>query len=192
MSTGGFIERVAGGDASAVEQCIAEYGGLVWTLARRMSATTADAEDAVQEIFVQLWQQAERYDPKLGSEPGFVTMIARRRLIDRLRKATRRPSPEPLIEAPEAEPEKDYVGIREEAELARRCMDSLKAEERDVLRLALESGLSQSEIADRLGMPLGTVKSHARRGLIKLRERLAGQQPAEPAGETAAVKGGVR
>ncbi len=192
MSTGGFIERVAGGDASAVEQCIAEYGGLVWTLARRMTSTTADAEDAVQEIFVQLWQQAGRFDPQLGSEAGFVTMIARRRLIDRLRKATRRPSPEPLVEAPPAEPEKDYVGIREEAELARRCMDSLKTEERDVLRLALESGLSQTEISDRLGMPLGTVKSHARRGLIKLRERLATQQPEGAAARSAAVKGGVR
>ena len=191
MSTGGFIERVAGGDASAVEQCIAEYGGLVWTLARRMSATAADAEDAVQEIFVQLWQQAERFDPALGSEAGFVTMIARRRLIDRLRKATRRPTPEPLLDPPPAEPEKDYVGIREEAELARHCMDSLKSEERDVLRLALESGMSQTEIAERLGMPLGTVKSHARRGLIKLRERLA-QQPEVAAAGSAAGKGGVR
>lgn len=188
MSTGGFIERVAGGDASAVEQCIAQYGGLVWTLARRMSATPSDAEDAVQEIFVQLWQQAGRYDPSLGSEVNFVTMIARRRLIDRLRKSTRRPTPEPLLDPPTAREEKDLLGIRDEAERARGHMRSLKEDERRVLELALEGGQSQSEIAQQLGLPLGTVKSHARRGLIRLRELMAGSGTPDAA---VAGKGGA-
>ena len=166
----GIIQRVAQGDPTAVEQCIAKYGGLVWTLARRMTPTTSDAEDAVQEIFLQLWQQAERFDATLGSEATFVTMIARRRLIDRLRRAERRPRTETLVESPPVATEPDVVAIAEEAALVREQMSLLKPDEQKVLKLTLETGLPQTAIAEKLDLPLGTVKSHARRGLLRLRE----------------------
>ena len=84
------LARVGAGDASAVRDALQRFGGLVWALARRMSANTSDAEDAVQEIFVDVWKSAKKFDPAAGSEATFVAMIARRRLIDRMRARQRR------------------------------------------------------------------------------------------------------
>ncbi|MEM8943743.1 MAG: sigma-70 family RNA polymerase sigma factor [Planctomycetota bacterium] len=187
LKTVGTIQRVAEGDQTAVEQCIAHYGGLVWTLARRMTATTADAEDAVQEIFLQLWQQADRFDATLGSEANFVTMIARRRLIDRLRRTQRQPRTETIVEAPSVGEQADLVAVAEEAAVAREKMQQLKPDEQRVLELTLQEGLPQAAVAEKLDLPLGTVKSHARRGLIRLRELMgAGLTP------VTAEKGGAR
>lgn len=153
-----------------MRECIAHYGGLVWSLARRMAP--GDAEDAVQEIFVDLWQSAPRYDASLGSEPTFVGMIARRRLIDRARRRQRRPDTEPLPDssrggvAPRQE-----LGI--EAQQAARAMALLRPEQQQVLVLTAYHGLSHEEVATKTGMPLGTVKAHARRGLMRVREALA-------------------
>ncbi len=89
--TSSILQRIAGGDPCAVRECIDRYGALVWSLARRLSRTPADAEDATQEIFLQIWRQAARFDDSLGSEKTFIAMIARRRLIDRLRKTSAAP-----------------------------------------------------------------------------------------------------
>ena len=80
------LQRIAAGESSAVRECIDQYGALVWSLARRLSRTPADAEDATQEIFLDIWRSAFRYDSSQGSPQVFIAMIARRRLIDRLRK----------------------------------------------------------------------------------------------------------
>ena len=77
------LQRVADGDGDAIKICIDAYGSIVWSLARRMTTNNEEAEDAVQEIFIDLWKSAERFDPQQGSEVTFVAMIARRRLIDR-------------------------------------------------------------------------------------------------------------
>jgi RNA polymerase sigma-70 factor (ECF subfamily) len=180
-----ILSRVASGDPTAVEQCIARYGGLVWTIARKLSPTSADAEDAVQEVFVQLWQQAKRFDPSCGSEATFVTMIARRRLIDRLRKLQRRPTPA-SFEASTAEPAAqptDWAQISDEVAFARQQMQRLKSDERQVLTLALQDDLTHTQIAEQLEMPLGTVKSHARRGLLRLRELMGLEKAALVGGE---------
>jgi DNA-directed RNA polymerase specialized sigma24 family protein len=84
-----ILQRVAAGDSSAVDDCLAQYGALVWSLARRHSPNYSDAEDAVQEAFLGIWQGAGRFDPEKGSETTFITMIVRRRLIDRHRKRGR-------------------------------------------------------------------------------------------------------
>ena len=76
------FERIARGDESALKECMDRYGGLVWSLARKWSETAADAEDASQEIFLELWKCADRFDRTAGTEPAFVTTIARRRLIE--------------------------------------------------------------------------------------------------------------
>jgi len=166
------LQRIASGDQSAVRACIEEYGGLVWSVARRLSRTTADAEDAVQEIFLDVWKSAARFDTAQGSEKMFIAMIARRRLIDRLRKTSAEPPMEP-VEALECIAWSDPGTASEtasEAEQATKALMELKPEQRQVLELGLLQGLSQSEIAARLSMPLGSVKSLMRRGLIKMRD----------------------
>jgi RNA polymerase sigma factor (sigma-70 family) len=182
----GYLERIAQGDSSAVELCIDRYGGLVWTLARRMCSTVTDAEDMVQEIFIQLWQQADRFDPNRGSEVGFVTMIARRRLIDRLRKTKLLPTVDSSEQAPlsDTTEEVDWVALSDEAAFARLQMQELKTSERQVLQLALEEDLTQTQIASRLDLPLGTVKTHARRGLVKLRELMGASAADQKGGVT--------
>jgi RNA polymerase sigma-70 factor (ECF subfamily) len=168
------LQRISSGDSAALRACIDQYGGLVWNLARRLSRTASDAEDATQEIFLDVWKSADRFDAAQGSEKMFIAMIARRRLIDRLRKTSAQPPMDPL-EALEsiacADPSNDSESASE-AENAVRALQELKPDQRQVLELGLLQGLSQSEISAKLGVPLGSVKSLMRRGLIKVREAM--------------------
>jgi RNA polymerase sigma-70 factor, ECF subfamily len=167
-----MLQRIASGDSAAVRDCMQEYGPLVWSIARRLSRTPSDAEDATQEIFLDIWRSAGRFDASQGSDKVFIAMIARRRLIDRLRKTSAEPPMDP-VEALETVAWADPGTATEtsiEAEHAARALAELRPEQRQVLELGLLHGLSQSEIATRLEMPLGTVKSFMRRGLIKVRE----------------------
>ena len=168
------LERIAAGDADAVEECLSNYGGLVWSLARKFSANHADAEDAVQEVFIEVWRHAGRFDPQVGSEATFITTIARRRLIDRYRRRGRQPDTAPiqeeLVEA--ADSFVDQVELQEESARAQRLMQQLRPQQRQILELSIVHGLSQSQIAQTTNLPLGTVKTHARRGLLRLRELL--------------------
>lgn len=169
-----ILQRIADGDQSAVQECLKSYGGLVWSLARRMLRNTEDAEDAVQEIFVEVWKNAERFDPDQASETTFVAMIARRRLIDKIRHVQRRISAD-SIEDVLAEPstrDDKVLEINVEAREAAKAVNQLRPEQRQVLQLSIVHGLSHQEISDALGMPLGTVKTHARRGIIQVRETL--------------------
>jgi RNA polymerase sigma-70 factor (ECF subfamily) len=170
----GILQRIAAGDSAAVDECLQQYGGLVWSLARRFCPDHAEAEDAVQEVFVDVWRSAGRFDESVGSEPTFITMIARRRLIDRHRKRTRQVDTAVLVEEalPGEEEKKDQVEFAEDVAQAREALKQLRSEERRVLELSIYEGLSQSRIAEVTEMPLGTVKTHARRGLIRLRELL--------------------
>lgn len=169
-----ILERIAKGDKSAVQDCLDAYGGLVWSLARRMLANHDDAEDAVQEIFIDIWKNAERFDETQASETTFIAMIARRRLIDRMRRTQRQPNID-SFEDILVEPSKDehhQIQTCVEAKEAAEAMNNLRPEQRKVLQLSIFQGLSHQEIADLTGMPIGTVKTHARRGLIQIRELL--------------------
>lgn len=166
------LQRLASGDSAAVRECMDRYGALVWGLARRLSRTASDAEDAAQEIFLDIWRSASRYDASRGSDTVFVATIARRRLIDRMRKKGGEPPMEPpeALESiawshPASEPATAIDALH-----AARALEELRPEQRQVLELGLMHGLSQSEIAARLRMPLGTVKSLMRRGLLRVRE----------------------
>lgn len=166
-----ILARVADRRHDAMEECLAAYGGLVWSLSLRMSATREDAEEAAQEIFVDVWRYAGRFDPARSSEATFIAMIARRRLVDRHRRQACRPPCARLEENAEmplaatANP----IDLHDEVEHVRRLMGHLRPEERQVLEMALGEGCSQAAISARTGMPLGTVKSHARRGLLRLK-----------------------
>lgn len=169
-----ILHRIAEGDQNAVQACLKTYGGLVWSLARRMLRNSDDAEDAVQEIFVDIWKNAGRFDPSQSSETTFIAMIARRRLIDRIRFSQRRISADPLDDVliePSDGSEKNMQTVVEARE-AFRALKELRPEQRQVLQLSIIHGLSHQEIADATGMPLGTVKTHARRGLLQAREIL--------------------
>ncbi len=154
--------------------CIERYGALVWSLARRMSTSQADAEDAVQDVFIALWRNAGRFDPQIAAETTFVTMIARRRLIDRSRRRESRPSTRPLQDAAAmtTASDADPMEVEEEVERATEALAALRPEQREVLRMVVVDGMTHREAAEKTGMPLGTVKAHARRGLMKVREML--------------------
>jgi RNA polymerase sigma factor (sigma-70 family) len=166
-----ILPRIAANDRAAVQECIDKYGGLVWSLARKLSPNEAEAEDAVQEIFIELWKNAARFDETQSSEVTFVAMIARRRLIDRLRKSNRQPQTY-SIDAEENKFEPQYneqLEVRTDAAVAFRVMRQLRPEQQKVLQLAIYQGMSHQEISGATGLPLGTVKTHARRGLEKIR-----------------------
>ncbi len=177
-----ILVRVAQGDGPAVQECMTTHGNLVWAMARRVLGRSADTEDAVQEIFIELWRSAGRYDPKLGTEVQFIATIARRRLIDRVRRRTRRPAPETLsIDIESDRDELATVELSEEAARARDALMHLREEQREVITLSIQQGLTHDQIARKTSMPLGTVKTHIRRGLARVRELLA-QSDTEPEG----------
>ncbi|MEM6368968.1 MAG: sigma-70 family RNA polymerase sigma factor [Myxococcota bacterium] len=173
-----ILQRLARGDRAAVQSCLDAYGGLVWSLALRQSPSRADAEDVVQDIFVELWRTAERYDPSKGTEATFIATIARRRLIDRRRtrvRERRRIVPVADLEV-ESIPSQEHERIERfaDAMLARKALRSLPPDRRRVLLLSVDQGLTHEQIAQATGLPMGTVKSHLRRGLQTLRNLLHG------------------
>ena len=172
--TQGILQRIANGDGSAVQDCLSKYGGLIWSIARKMLRNSDETEDAVQEIFVDIWKNAGRFDESKSSETTFIAMIARRRLIDKIRYATRRISADSLDDIllePFTRSDKDMqAGI--EAQQAAEAMRNLRPEQQQVLSLSIIQGMSHQEISEATGMPLGTVKTHARRGILQVREYL--------------------
>ena len=164
------LQQIAAGDASAVDACLREYGGMVWRLASQyLSSRPQDVEDAVQEIFIDVWLSAHRFDPARGSEPGFVATIAHRRLTDRHRKLRSQesghaayvqqlPSPAPLSEPRDA-------GLPMSS-----AVKHLTPDEQQTLRLALERGLTHREISVATSVPIGTVKTRLRRAILRLQE----------------------
>lgn len=167
-----LLARVAAGDRAAIRDVIEQYGGLIWSLARRFDP--ADADDAVQEIFLDLWKSAGRYDPAVAAEVTFVAMIARRRLIDRRRSRSRHPAAESVEHWPAVADGASGPDVSAEAAQAARALEQLRPEQRQVLVLSTCQGLSHGEIASQTGMPLGTVKAHIRRGLLAIRAALLG------------------
>lgn len=169
-----LLPSVARQEDGAVQAFLDRYSGLVWSLARRLTPSRADAEDAVQDIFVDLWRSAERFDPSLSSESTFVAMVARRRLIDRLNKANRRirPAGDNALEAAPGVRDEQPMNVSEEAHQAAAAFKQLGDQQRRVLTLAIQYGQTHTQIAEITGMPLGTVKTLIRRGLMKVRETL--------------------
>jgi len=173
------------GDQVAVEACIERYGALVWSVVKSVVIDRDLAEDTVQDVFVDLWRKAERFDPSKASESGFVALVARRRAIDTVRRRVRRTRDESAAEPDEVAVEHaghDEVERDDEVELAEAILAELRPEQAQVLRLSLLGELSHSQIAERTGMPLGTVKTHARRGLSQARALLAERRSAPARG----------
>ena len=171
-----ILQRIAAGDSGAVEDCLQRYGGLVWSLSRRWLANNADAEDASQEVFVEIWKKANRFDPSKSSEAAFVTLITRRRLVDRLRKTSSTANTMVMSAIDFDVPQEVTVQpaeLADEAGKALRCIGKLSSEQQQVIQLSIHHGCSHRIISDRLSMPLGTVKSFARRALLQLKDCMA-------------------
>lgn len=173
-----LLARVAQGDPEAIRECVDRYGGLLWALARKSSPSQAEAEDAVQEIFVELWRNAARYDESRGSEISFIGTLARRRLIDRRRARMRRG--ETSIDLAPAASIPPSQELASDARRVAWALEQLRPEQRNLLVLSAYQGLTHEEIAQSTGLPLGTVKATVRRGLIRVRELLAPSPSAVP------------
>lgn len=166
-----ILERIADGDQRGVQDCMDQYSGLVWSTAKRLIGDTDDTEDAVQEVFIEIWRNAGRFDPAKGTEITFISMIIRRRLIDRLRRKVRQPDMQELDDGlfrTNQNPEKE-MQIRLEAKRAQQVMNRFQPNQRKAIEFAIDDGLTHPEIADALGLPLGTVKTLIRRGFQRVR-----------------------
>ena len=174
-----LLPRVAAGDPDAIQDCIDRYGALIWSLARRHSPTSVDAEDGVQEIYIDLWKSADRFDSSKASETTFVAMIARRRLIDRHRHRQRRPTSDAFDPALElvSDPQQRQIEASADASLAAKALATLAPQEQRVILLSTYQGMSHGQIAEHTGIPLGTVKTYIRRGLQRVRDILENPTP---------------
>ncbi len=167
-----ILHRIALEDKMAVEECLDKYGKLVWSLALNFLNSREDAEDAVQDIFIDIWKYAGCFNAEKSGEANFISLIARRRLIDRLRKSNRQPQTffsEEVLQNHSGDFDKK-LQTHIEAKEAVQQLNRLNPQQRQVIQMSIYSGMSQSDIAEECGLPLGTVKSLIRRGFQKIRD----------------------
>jgi RNA polymerase sigma-70 factor (ECF subfamily) len=170
-SDGELIQRAATGDRSAFEDLYQRYSRPVFGLALRRLGDRGRAEDAVQETFASIWRSAGSYKPDRGPGAPWLYAVARNAIVDRARARNEIPSEIPDEPTPDPGPgdkaEQSWIAWR-----VHRALEELPEREREVLALAYWSGLSQSEVAEFLGIPLGTVKTRTRSALAKLSDLL--------------------
>ena len=171
-----LLAEVATGDSKAFEELTKKYGNLIWSIARRYLSNQAEAEDAVQEIFLALWQSASRFDANKGSEITFIATIARRRLIDGLRKNNKHKILQSIDDSitDDVFKQKSNLETNAELSLAIGILETLEKKDQELLSLSIYQGYSHVEIAKLLNLPLGTVKTKIRRNLMKIREKIKG------------------
>jgi RNA polymerase sigma-70 factor (ECF subfamily) len=172
-----LMRRVAANDPEAVSMLYDRFGSLVYRLAYQVMPTRADAEDAVQEVFVRLWRTADRYDPKRAALVTWVMLISRRHLVDRLRRARARVKASALDEkhgqtvaASSSQPELGMHRDERFAVLMERIA-KLPELQRTVVTRAYLGGQTLRQIGEELNTPIGTIKSALSRALVRLRER---------------------
>jgi len=171
--------RVAGGDPGALAEAYDRYADLLYSLALRIVGSASDAEEVLQDSWLQAWRSARSYDPARGAVGAWLVTITRTRALDRLRSlgSRRRGEAAASVEAASDPPARASDPASGHARRALRnnvatAMTALAPQQRQVVEMAYFEGLSQSEIAARLNAPLGTVKSWTRQALLKLRERV--------------------
>lgn len=174
-----LIQQIATQNRDAFSQFYNRYSSLVYSLALRMLRAQSDAEDLLQEVFMQVWRQAANYSRERGTPEAWLINIARSRAIDKLRSIRRMEKSFVLTDDPAKAESGDNVESSASASESRLTMNSalatLPEAQRRVLELAYFDGLSQTEIADKLKEPLGTVKTRMRSGIQRLRDMLGTQ-----------------
>ena len=167
-----ILPLVAKGDEAAMKRCIDSYGPLVWSIVCRRINERVDAEEACQEIFTEVWRIAGRFDSKVSKESTFIGMIARRRSIDWQRKKNRLPALANLDSLPElSTPSTNNLHSIDRSELWN-ILNKLPSDTLNLFSLHFEKGLTHDEIARQTKLPIGTVKTKLRRGLIEARKLL--------------------
>lgn len=173
-----LVRRIGDRDAEALSQLFSRHAPVLLALGKRILGNPSDAEEALQEVFVYVWNHADRYDAKRSSVATWLVLLMRSRAIDRWRKnaviershEAAQPADPPVADASTAGPES--VFHRERRERVRDELAKLPAEQRDVLNMAFYQGLTQTEIAAKTGLPLGTVKTRTLLAMKKLRGAL--------------------
>jgi RNA polymerase sigma-70 factor (ECF subfamily) len=179
--TSTLITRIAAGDRDAFSRFYDLLAPTAYGLIRRVLRDPEAAAEVLQEVFWQVWREAPQYDPARGSPEAWLVMRAKTRAIDRLRSIRRRdrtfvaPVDESVARSSD-EPAENPAVVAEDRSLVQTALAQLPEPQRRVIELAFYDGLTQSEIATRLGEPLGTVKTRARLGLERLRGALRGER----------------
>jgi RNA polymerase sigma-70 factor (ECF subfamily) len=176
-----MIARIGRRDQSALSALYDRLSGPLYSLAMKMLGDPAEAQDALQDVFLQIWSRAGTYDPEQSSVFSWTVLLTRSRVIDRMRARGRRSrvvvaSTEDAPTAADAstvESAADTAEKNDEAARVQYVLNNLPSEQREAIELAFFEHLSHHEIAARLGQPLGTIKARIRRGLLKLRQRLS-------------------
>ena len=175
-----LLRRIAEGDRSAFASFYDLYSGLLFSIAVRILNDNKEAEDVLQEVFLQIWEKAGAYDPLLGKPASWAVTLTRNKAIDRIRASQRRVKliEQATVEAavsPDNTPSaNEKLHGKENAERVRSGVAALPPDQRRAIEMAFFSGLTQDEIARKLQEPLGTIKARIRRGMLKLREKLEG------------------
>ena len=176
-----LLRRIAGGDRSAFASFYDQYSGLLFSIAVKVLNDAKEAEDVLQEVFVQIWNKADAYDPLLGKPASWAVTLTRNKAVDRIRASQRRSRllEQAAVEAngsPDHSPSaNEKLHGKENAEMIRSVVAALPPDQRCAIELAFFSGLTQDEISQTLQEPLGTIKARIRRGMFKLREKLEGR-----------------
>jgi RNA polymerase sigma-70 factor (ECF subfamily) len=168
-----LLERVIARDPNALGELYDAYNRLLFGLVLRILRNRDEAEDVLQDVFVQAWTRASTYHRALGSPAGWLVGIARNRAIDRLRANTVRSGASETASAPPpVETPENQASFGEQQRDVQRALGALPSEQRDLIEQAYFLGFTHSELADRHGLPLGTVKTRIRSGMQTLREQL--------------------
>jgi RNA polymerase sigma-70 factor (ECF subfamily) len=171
-----LLRRVARGDEAAFERLYDLVAPLVHGVVLGVVRNPALAEEVTQEVLVEAWRTAPRFDPARGSARSWLLTMARRRGVDRVRSVQAAVDRDASVGAREVERDVDVVSeaveIRLEQQQVRRCLDGLSEVQREAVSLAFYAGHTHREVAHLLGVPLGTVKTRLRDGLIRLRDCL--------------------
>jgi len=166
-----ILSLIAKGEDRAFNLLIEKYGNLVWSIGRKFLYKESDVEDAVQDVFIAIWKAAEKFDHTKASEVTFISMIARRRFIDYLRKVSKHRNLQSIDGDKGQELFKESIlNDSTDLQLIKDAIGTLEIEDQELLKLSIYQGYSHSEIAKLLNIPLGTVKTRIRRNLIKIKE----------------------
>jgi|SRR5262245_14509480 len=169
-----LIQRIAARDAGAAGELYDRHSRLLFSLVLHILRDRSEAEEILQEVFVAVWTRAETYDAALGSPAGWLVGIARHRAIDRLRATARRPETvevQPWLPDTSDDPETS-AAFCERRDAIAHALDTLPRDQRELIEQAYFLGLTQSELSERHQLPLGTVKTKMRSGLVLLRQQL--------------------
>jgi RNA polymerase sigma-70 factor (ECF subfamily) len=167
-----LVSRMGDGEERALGELYDRHGGVAYAVAYRVLGLRAGAEEVVMEVLAQAWREASRFDPARGSVASWLVTMARSRALDAARSSPRRTRPTPPASAPAAASHGE-VAASERSLVVREAVAQLTPAQREAIELAFYGGLTQSEIAERLQAPPGTVKARLRLGMQKLREALA-------------------